>query len=177
MKRSKAVTLLVMGTAAIGLAGCKPKPESYPDAEACIASGTHTESECRDAFAAAAREHESTARHFAAREDCIAAYGPDGCEERQVSGGDHFFMPLMMGYMLGRGFGYHPLYRDPYRQGGFQSSGGVGFGGYSYGYAGGGGSGFGRGAGPSTSAPSGGETSTVSRGGFGATGEGLSAGS
>ena len=177
MKRSTTVTLVLIGTAAVGLYACKPKAESYPSVEACEAAGQHTDQECRDGFAAAQREHEASARHYQTREECIAAYGVDGCEERHAEGGGSFFMPLMLGYMLGRGFGYHPLYQDPIRRDCVVGAGGMRFGGCSSGGSFGGGttsgswyrgsSGFG---GSSTSSStsaspgSGAETSTVSRG-------------
>jgi len=169
MKRSMTVSLMMLGSAAMGLSGCKPKAESYPSVEACEAAAQHTDQECRDGFAEAQREHEANARHFQSREDCISAYGPDGCEERHVEGGGSFFMPLMLGYMLGHGMGYHPLYQNPMQRGSLMSPGGVGFSGYT---AGGGAFGS-RGFGSTGSAA---ETSTVSRGGFGESGHGFSGG-
>jgi uncharacterized protein YgiB involved in biofilm formation len=178
MKRSMTVSLVLLGSAAISLSGCKPKAESYPSVEACEAAGQHTDQECRDGFAAAQREHEASAPHFQSRDDCIAAYGPSGCEERHAEGGGSFFMPMMLGYMLGRGMGYHPLYQDP-RQSGCM----VGNGGARFGSCGGGGGFFGGGSGGAGSVASragtavgGAETSTVARGGFGSVGAGLSAG-
>jgi uncharacterized protein YgiB involved in biofilm formation len=167
MKRSMTVSLVLLGSAAMGLTGCKPKAESYPSVEACEAAGEQTDQECRDGFAAAQKEHETSARHFQSRDECVAAYGPTGCEERHSEGGGSFFMPMMMGYMLGRGFGYHPLYQDPNRQNGMVGAGGTRFNGYSTG-----GGWFG---GRST-ASSGSETSTVSRGGFGESGHAVSGG-
>ena len=168
MKRSMTVSLVLLGSAAMGLSGCKPKAESYQSVEACEAAGGHTDQECRDGFAEAQREHEANARHFQSRDECIAAYGPSGCEERHAEGGGSFFMPMMLGYMLGRGMGDHPLYQDPYRRDGLMSSSGTGFSGYT------GGGSFGSRGGVSTGSSS--ETSTVSRGGFGASGHGASGG-
>lgn len=170
MKRSMTVSLVLLGSAALGLSSCKPKAESYQSVEACEAAGGHTDQECRDGFAAAQREHEASARHFQSRDECIAAYGPTGCEERHAEGGGSFFMPLMMGYMLGRGFGYHPLYQDPSRQNGLVGTGGARFGGYT--------SAASRGGwfGSRSSSTSGSETSTVSRGGFGESGHSMSGG-
>jgi uncharacterized protein YgiB involved in biofilm formation len=160
MKRSTAVSLVLMGSAAFALSGCKPKAETYPSAEACIEARDHTESECNEAFAAARHEHETAAPHFASRDECTASYGPNGCEERRVEGGGGFFMPMMLGYMLGRGMGFHPLYQNRYSANGFVAPGGASFGGYTYGQ---------RGAAT-------GETGATMRGGFGETGRSLSAG-
>jgi uncharacterized protein YgiB involved in biofilm formation len=179
MKRSMTVSLVLMGSAAMGFAGCKPKAESYPSVEACEAAGQHTDQECRDGFAAAEREHEASARHFQSRDECIAAYGPAGCEERHAEGGGSFFMPLMLGYMLGGGMGYHPLYQDPVRRDCVVGSGGMRFGGCSSGGSGGGAAGgsWYRGGGYSSGgSSSASETSTVSRGGFGASGHGFGGG-
>ncbi len=162
MKRSMTVSLVLLGSAALSLSACKPKAESYASAEACEAAGDHTDQECREAFAAARAEHEASAPHYQTRDECLAAYGPSGCEERHAEGGGSFFMPMMMGYMLGRGFGYHPLYPAP--GGGMMAAGGQRFGGFS-------GGGFG-----SRSSSSGAETTTTSRGGFGSSSSSLSAG-
>jgi uncharacterized protein YgiB involved in biofilm formation len=172
MKRSATISLFLMGSAVMTLAGCKPKAESYKTEDACVIAGEHTAQECHDAFDAAKREHETTAPHYASREECAASYGWDGCEERHAEGGSGFFMPMMMGYMLGGGFGYHPLYQDRNNQNGYVSSGGARFGGFSSGGLGGARSGGLGGGGMG----GGGETGTVSRGGFGGTGEGMSAG-
>jgi uncharacterized protein YgiB involved in biofilm formation len=183
MKRSMSVSLVLMGSAVLGLTGCKPKAESYPSVEACEAAAKHTDQECRDGFAAAQREHEASARHYQTREECIAAFGIDGCEERHAEGGGSFFMPLMLGYMLGGGFGYHPLYQDPVRRDCVVGAGGMRFGGCSSGGSFGGGTTSGSWYRGSSSSFSGGtssageaETSTVSRGGFGASGHGSSGG-
>jgi uncharacterized protein YgiB involved in biofilm formation len=165
MKRSTTISLFLMGSAVVTLTGCKPKAESYKTEDACVAAGEHSAQECHDAFDAARREHETTAPHYASREECAASYGWDGCEECHSEGGGGFFMPLMMGYMLGGGFGYHPLYQDRNNQNGYVSPGGARFGA------------FGSGSARTGGGMSGGETGTVARGGFGGTGEGLSAGS
>jgi uncharacterized protein YgiB involved in biofilm formation len=92
-----------------------------------------------------------------------------------MGGGGSFFMPLMLGYMLGHGMGYHPLYQDP-RQHGCM----VGPGGSRYGQCGGGGwFGGGRGffgGGSAAPASGGAETTTTARGGFGSAGHGFGGG-
>lgn len=182
MKRSMTVSLVLVGSAAMGLPGCKPKAEAYPSAEACIAAGRETPDVCRDAFKTAELEHERQAPHFLTRDQCVAAYGPNGCEEHHAEGGGGFFMPLMLGYMMGRGLAYHPLYQDPNRRDGMVGPGGVMFNNYTGGFSGGGsgggyygGGGF-RGGGSSADSSSTGESGTVSRGGFGAAGHGSSGG-
>lgn len=189
MKRSTAVTLVLAGsTAIVALYACKPKAaENYPNVQACVDAGKHTQSECETAFTQAAEEHARSAPHFQTREDCIAAYGPDGCEEHPMGGGGSFFMPLMLGYMLGHGMGYHPLYQDPRQHGCMVGPGGSRYGQCSGGggWFGGGGRGFFGGGstapasvGPASGAPAagGGETTTSARGGFGSAGHGFGGG-
>jgi uncharacterized protein YgiB involved in biofilm formation len=177
MKRSLTVSLVLLGSAAAGLPGCKPNAESYPSVAACEQSGKHTDQECVDAFAAAQREHEATAPHFPTREACIATYGEDGCEERHNVAGASFFMPLMLGYMMGRGVNYHPLYEGSHRRDCMVASNGSNFG--NCGNSGGGGGGSGGGwfrrtfGGGSSGGDDGG---TVSRGGFGGAGHGSAGG-
>ena len=102
---------------------------------------------CRTALADARAQHVQTAPHFASREQCEAEFGVSNCgtPSQVLSGNDAFssaapagdpnspsaqpmqqqaqsssggiFMPMLMGYMMGRtlggGLGAQPLYRDP----------------------------------------------------------------
>lgn len=111
---------------------CSAKPD--PDA-------------CRTALADARAQHVQTAPRFTNREECEAQFGINNCgtptqilsgndafagaqpagdpsqpvpgppQQQQASSGGGVFMPMLMGYMIGRslggGFGAQPLYRDP----------------------------------------------------------------
>lgn len=99
--------------------------------------------DCRDALVAARSEHVKTAPTFATRSDCEAKFGPGNCDTKDavaagsgsgsgtggtgggITGGggqqvaSHdgggMFMPMLMGFMLGRtmsGFAAQPIYRD-----------------------------------------------------------------
>jgi uncharacterized protein YgiB involved in biofilm formation len=103
---------------------------------------------CRTALADARAQHVQTAPRFTTREDCEAQFGLANCgtptqilaggndafagatpagdpsqpaasqPQQQASSGGGVFMPMLMGYMIGRtlgggGFGAQPLYRDP----------------------------------------------------------------
>ncbi|MCW0232222.1 MAG: DUF1190 domain-containing protein [Ferrovibrio sp.] len=102
---------------------------------------------CRTALADARAQHVQTAPRFASREQCEAEFGVSNCgtPSQVLSGNDAFssaapagdpnspsaqpmqqqaqsssggiFMPMLMGYMMGRtlggGLGAQPLYRDP----------------------------------------------------------------
>lgn len=103
---------------------------------------------CRIALADARAEHVQTAPRFATRQECEDQFGATNCgtpdqvlagndafaavqpadpntapgqpapQQQQAHSGSGVFMPLLMGYMMGRalggpGLGAQPLYRDP----------------------------------------------------------------
>lgn len=173
MRKSKYVSLLLAGAAAIPLAACDDANNAasdatlYADASSC-ATDFNVEA-CEAAEAAARAEHLASAPKFASKEQCEAA-GFSACEaapaaantqaSTQQSGG--YFMPLMMGYMMGRmmGGGMAPNMAPPSRPVYADRSG--------YLYAGG--ANVGRMAPGTTSLPrTGMPTRTVARGGFGGT--------
>jgi uncharacterized protein YgiB involved in biofilm formation len=134
MKRSRAITLVLLGTTGlVGIAGCdQPDPTSaanfYRDQQQCERS--KDADACRQAFADARAEHLKTAPAFTNKAECEAKFGVDNCQEtKQKPGqtpegapqtasagmGGSWFLPVMMGYMMGRtlnGFGGQPIYRD-----------------------------------------------------------------
>ncbi|MCB1885760.1 MAG: DUF1190 domain-containing protein [Geminicoccaceae bacterium] len=122
MKRSRAVRLALMGSAsaalALPLAACdEPKQEVgvYPSAEACTRDGVYSADECRTAFDAAATANAEAAPRFASKELCEDEFGDGRCEADSYHGGG-YFMPFMLGYMMG-GFGRsgvapQPVYRS-----------------------------------------------------------------
>jgi uncharacterized protein YgiB involved in biofilm formation len=140
----KTRTLLLASVAALALAACDDsvtgKSEFVRDEAQC--ASTDNPSACRQALMDARGQHARTAPAFASRETCEAAFGAANCEAmpaaptaeqiaaaktheatqgqpqpqpQQASGGG-FFMPLLMGYMMGRMAGgamaAQPLYRD-----------------------------------------------------------------
>jgi len=133
-RRSRHVSTLLLGAAALSLAGCgeervETQAQLFPSVEACAIE--FPEAECREAFEAAARMHAQTAPRFSSMAACEAELGPEACSEAVVveqSGSGGTFMPIMMGYMIGRalspdyrgyGFGYRgsryyprPVYVD-----------------------------------------------------------------
>ncbi|WP_230980275.1 DUF1190 domain-containing protein [Oryzicola mucosus] len=105
MKRSLAVTLVVMGTAA-GVAGCQDQvidTAVYQSVDECIDARMFAPEKCEADFKQAAASHEKTAPAFASKEDCEADFGAGQCAQptQQHSAGSGVFLPLMMGYMLG----------------------------------------------------------------------------
>lgn len=119
VKKSVSVSLLLMGTAALG--GCngeKVETAVYQDAEACTAAGIYGEQKCESDFQEADRAHRLNAPAFATAVDCQKQFGKDGCQptdDQHASGAGHF-IPFMTGYLIGRftpqtAFGPQPLYQ------------------------------------------------------------------
>lgn len=114
MKKSRAVRLVLLGGAGAALAACDQAPP--PDAqfytgvdECAVAQG---EAVCKEAFAESKATFDAEAPQFARKEQCEAEFGVGNCENREASAGGGFFMPMMMGYMLGSAF-RQPVYRGP----------------------------------------------------------------
>ena len=106
MRKSRYVTVLLAATA---LAACDERPiegKVYGDVAACTQETDPAA--CEQAFAAAKEEHTQQAPKFATKEECEAA-GYSQCEGATVQtaqGTSHsMFMPMMMGFMMGRMLG------------------------------------------------------------------------
>ena len=138
-KRSRHVALVLAGTAAVMLAGCKDdkvEAQAFPDLESCIAASEKdglwfTADDCRTQFAAAQKELAETAPRYESKELCEAEHGQGACgadpagadpnapAAQQQQGGGFSFMPLLVGYMMGsmlsRGGGVfsQPMIRTP----------------------------------------------------------------
>lgn len=124
MKRSRYVALLAMGASALALSACGESESPagvYTSVDQCIADKQFSDADCRKAFRTAADEHKKVAPKYTSKTECEADFGPGKCEESpyRTTSGTSTFMPLMMGYMLGRaltgpsGFTPQPLYRTP----------------------------------------------------------------
>lgn len=140
MKRSKALSLILMGTLAVGTAGCGTDKAdetmySFTSLDECVTSAIFSEAECKDL----ARNALAQTPKFASLAECEAQFGAGACSSpsaqpgqegqpgagagqgtqvQQHSGG--FWMPMMMGFMAGRFMGggglmqgSQGLYRDP----------------------------------------------------------------
>jgi uncharacterized protein YgiB involved in biofilm formation len=129
MKRSRTVRLAFLGSAsALALVACEeakdPLAEAnfFRDPVECAQKLDRTA--CEASFAEARTEHLRSAPAFASREACEQAYGAANCtwQETNVSpeqvqeqkpgattpsasSGGGWFMPMMMGYMLGNALG------------------------------------------------------------------------
>jgi len=121
MKRSRYVALLAMGASALALTACGESETPagiYTSVEQCVADKQFSQAECDKAFATAKEEHKKVAPKYANKTECEADFGVGKCEESpyKTTSGTSTFMPLIMGYMLGRalsgpGFTPQPLYR------------------------------------------------------------------
>lgn len=112
-KKSAAVKLVLLGSAGVVAAGCDGAPPDdakfFSSAKDC--SAIHGDAACQDAQKKSEAIHLAEAPKFARKEACEAEFGAGNCETRQSSSGS-VFLPLMMGYMLGKSFN-QPVYRGP----------------------------------------------------------------
>lgn len=147
MKRSRALTLVLMAPVPVLLAGCDDTSQDmtkkgfYTDIAACEKDG-NAHDVCQRAMDSANQAHAANAPKFKTKEECIAEFG-DLCREREHESG--FWSPLMTGFLLSQLFspGRPVSYIDSYpiyhlRNGGYTqydpSGGTFGGGGYtSYG--------------------------------------------
>ncbi|MDD2867913.1 DUF1190 domain-containing protein [Neomegalonema sp.] len=125
MKRSKAVHLLYLGIAATALQGCgeDERPRGYVEAPTVqtVATGEGAyfsmqecltrfdQALCDESAAEARAEHAQNAPKFSSQESCEAFSGPGMCEAAPqtagASSGGSSFMPMLMGFMVGRAIG------------------------------------------------------------------------
>jgi uncharacterized protein YgiB involved in biofilm formation len=118
MRRSAAITMLLLGAAA-----CKPdnpdvKEGIYATADECRAQNPDAaaaDGECDKGFQFAREEHEKTAPRYPSKEDCEAQHGTcqaglQAAQSAQGGSSSSWFMPLMMGYMMGQRTQAAPVY-------------------------------------------------------------------
>lgn len=112
MKRSKALSLLLMGSLTVGGAvGCgksdKEHFAAYSTVTECVQDGQFTDQECQE-FATQAKA-QAQATEFASREECENKFGEGACETAPASGSDESstrhsspWAPMFWGFMAGR---------------------------------------------------------------------------
>lgn len=128
MKRSKLlrpVTLGLIGAGAFALSACQEDPAEevniFKSAQECMALPGATAESCESGYQEALAEHQKTAPRYDTLEYCEEQHGVGNCGtevQPQSGGGGSIFMPLLMGYMMGRmlgggGFASKPLYPTP----------------------------------------------------------------
>ncbi|MBN8885593.1 MAG: DUF1190 domain-containing protein [Rudaea sp.] len=102
MKRSRALTLVLMAPAPLLVAGCDNTPDDqmrkgfYTDVAACTADGNAADV-CQRAHDGAEKANVANAPKFKTKEECIAEFG-ELCRERSNESG--FWSPLMTGFLI-----------------------------------------------------------------------------
>jgi len=118
MKKSRTIKLALLGSASMALAACGddgPPDDSrfFAEAKECVA--IYGDAPCADAALTAEKAHLTQAPKFARQEQCEAEFGAGNCETRQAASGGSFFMPLLMGYMMGNMLGGNRFSQPVYR--------------------------------------------------------------
>jgi uncharacterized protein YgiB involved in biofilm formation len=128
MKRSRSIRLVLLGsTGFLALLGCDQQDplarnDFFQNEQQCAQS--NDASACRQALMDARKEHLRTAPAFASAEACEARFGLDNCQptaqqptreqiqsgsgeqpQQTAQSGGSWFLPIMMGYMMGRTMG------------------------------------------------------------------------
>lgn len=134
MKRSVAVSLVIMGAAS--LAACQDETVDsavYYSVDECVAGQTYAPEKCAADFKEAQALHEKVAPAYQSKADCEAEFGAEQCGQttQQHASGGFPFLPLIAGYMIGKQLGggnaaavaSQPLYRQSGKTG-FVNAGG-----------------------------------------------------
>lgn len=122
-KRARATRLVLLGSAAFGLAACQEEQVEatvFPSVEECRALAELPENEftaedCAQGFEEAQAIHAESAPRYEDQALCEEQHGGE-CVAEQRPGGGSIFLPLLAGYMIGnmlggRGMAAQPLYR------------------------------------------------------------------
>lgn len=119
MKKSRSIRLVLLGSAGITLAACGddgPPQDAQFYSSVADCAAVYDTATCESVKAEAEQKFAEEAPKFTRKEECEAEFGPGNCETQQASSGGSIFMPMMMGYMMGRmtggAFAATPLYRD-----------------------------------------------------------------
>ena len=99
--------------------------ETYRSEAACEAA-LHDQARCHEAFSGALHQQDLTAPHYGNQATCEDVYGPGNCVPRgsyappgyypggYAGGGDGWFIPAMVGFMIGHALGSSPVYQPVY---------------------------------------------------------------
>ena len=114
-KRSKRVSIAIVGAAAFVLAGCREEQvetSAFPDLQSCLENaslgGMVTSQECETAFSEAQALHVEAAPRYESLEVCQEQHGQEACGSEAAAtpgGSGSIFMPLMAGYLIGNMMG------------------------------------------------------------------------
>jgi uncharacterized protein YgiB involved in biofilm formation len=113
MKRSRAVQLAFVSSVPLLMTACGgPRSDerlAYQDVQQCIQDGKVGKDVCEQEYQTALQARAQQA-HFSNLQDCSAQWG-DQCRPYVTSSGDHWFVPAVAGFMIGRMLGHR---YDPY---------------------------------------------------------------
>ncbi|TRD18930.1 DUF1190 domain-containing protein [Palleronia caenipelagi] len=123
-KRSRTAHVILLGSAAFGLAACQQdeqvEADVFPSVEECQAvaglpGNDFTADDCANGFAEAQKVHAESAPRYDSEALCEEQHGGE-CVVEKRSDGTSIFLPLLAGYMIGnmlggRGFASKPLYK------------------------------------------------------------------
>lgn len=113
MRKSEGIRLVLLGGASLAIASCDetPPPDArfFTSTEECAT--VHSQATCEEALADSQSRFTAEAPRYTRKEDCEAEFGDGNCESGEAGAGS-FFMPMLMGYMLGNAF-RQPVYRGP----------------------------------------------------------------
>ena len=124
MKKSKSIRLVLLGSTSLALAACDeaPPPDGRFFRTVAECTAVMGEAACREGIEQSQKKAATEAPRFDRKEACETEFGAGNCESRSTAGVGSFFMPMMMGYMLGNAFS-QPVYRGP-NNGAMVNSGG-----------------------------------------------------
>ena len=108
MKRSRSIELALMGAVPLLLAACDQPREParpallYQSLQQCISEGKVSVDVCRTTYEQALEAQERLAPHYGSLAECAQQFGYDQCRSVVQSSGDHWFMPALAGFLIGR---------------------------------------------------------------------------
>jgi uncharacterized protein YgiB involved in biofilm formation len=125
MKRWNTASVVgVVGISVIVLGACeeaKVEGAIFDNLQQCIDDRSIPTNQCEQSFKEARNQHASVAPKYTSEQDCQADFGNGKCEQApyRSSTGGSIFMPMMAGYMMGSMLGgrrssifSQPLYRS-----------------------------------------------------------------
>ena len=124
MKRSRTVQLAFMSSVPLLVTACSgPGTDeriAYQDVLQCIQDGRVSKDVCEQEYQTALQAR-AQQQHFSNLNDCTAQFG-EQCRPYVSPSGDHWFVPALAGFMIGRlmghrDYGYNPYYGAGWGQG------------------------------------------------------------
>ena len=110
MKRSRTILLLTMGVSALALSACSSddaqvEAHAFTSVDECAASATYEVRQCEDAFYAARDGYETAYPKYASKSECEEAAGEDECEidRPNAKSRDQSWRPGFTAFLIGPG--------------------------------------------------------------------------